>query len=310
MEYTIDQQTFEALAAEIKVLKKERNAVILSHYYQRPEIQDVADYVGDSLQLSQLAAGTDAEVIVFCGVHFMAESAAILSPHKTVLLPEERAGCPMADMVDADSLRKRKQELPGVQVVCYVNSSAEVKAESDVCCTSSNAEKIVNSLPPGDILFIPDVNLGTYLREKIGRPMQLWPGYCNTHDHVTREDVLKARQKHPEALFIAHPECREEVWREADFAGSTAALITYAQKSKVKEFIIGTENGILHQLQKLCPDKQFYLASERLVCPNMKSTALVKVRDALKSLSPRITVPEEIRVKAKESLDKMLAASK
>lgn len=309
MEYTIEQETFEKLAAEIAQLKQERNAVILAHYYQRPEIQDVADYIGDSLQLSQLAASAEAEVIVFCGVHFMAESAAILSPDKIVLLPEERAGCPMAEMVDAESLRKRKEELPGVQVVCYVNSSAAVKAESDICCTSSNAAKIVRSLPEGEILFVPDVNLGKYLARTIERPMHFWPGYCNTHDHVRREDILKARQQYPEAKVIVHPECREEVWQEADYVGSTAGLLAYAQHSEAKEFIVGTESGILHQLDKI-PGKKFYLASQQLICPNMKSTTLAKVRDALRDLTPRITVSEDIRQKAAMALDRMMEASK
>ena len=310
MEYTIDRESFEALASEISDLKKQKNAIILAHYYQRSEIQDVADFVGDSLQLSQWAANTDADVIVFCGVHFMAESAAILSPTKTVLLPEERAGCPMADMVDADSLRERKDALPGVTVVCYVNSSAEVKAESDICCTSSNAQKVVESLPEGEILFIPDKNLGKYIAQKTGRPMKFWEGYCNTHDRLLKEDILKARELFPEAKVMVHPECREEVWKEADFVGSTAGLISYAQKSDSKEFVVGTESGILHELHKTCPDKKFYLASDKLNCPNMKSTTLKKVRDSLKTLTPRITVPEDIRKKAISSLDRMLEVSK
>lgn len=310
VQYTVDEETFRRLAAEIKQLKQAKKAVILAHYYQRPEIQDIADFVGDSLQLSQSAAQTDADVIVFCGVHFMAESAAALSPEKIVLLPEKRAGCPMAEMVDAGSLRQRKQRLPGVQVVCYVNSSAEVKAESDICCTSSNAVKIVQNLPAGDVLFVPDENLGRYVAEKTGRTLHLWPGYCNTHERLRREDIDKARQEHPAAEVIVHPECREEVWRMADYVGSTAGLIKHAQTSQATEFIVGTESGILHQLHQLCPDKQFYLASERLVCPNMKSTTLTKVRDALRNLSPRITVDEETRLKALKSLDRMLEASK
>ena len=300
-------ELFQILAEEIEVLKKERKAVILAHYYQRPEIQDIADFVGDSLQLSQEAAKTDAEVIVFCGVHFMAESAAILSPDKVVILPESKAGCPMADMVDAQGLRAYKKRAPGVKVVCYVNSSAEVKAESDICCTSSNAVKVVQSLQGQDILFIPDENLGRYASQILGRTLQLWPGYCKTHDRLTKEDILKARKEHPLAKVIVHPECREEICQEADYIGSTAGLIAYAQSSEKREFIVGTESGILHRLHQVCPDKEFYLASERLVCPNMKLTTLDKVRDALLALSPRITVKEEIRVKAKEALDRMLA---
>ncbi|MGI6119993.1 MAG: quinolinate synthase NadA [Desulfosporosinus sp.] len=307
MKYTISEELFKTLAEEINILKKERKAVILAHYYQRPEIQDVSDFVGDSLQLSQQAAKTDAEVIVFCGVHFMAESAAILSPDKVVLLPEANAGCPMADMVDAEGLRAYKKKVPGVKVVCYVNSSAEVKAESDICCTSSNAEKVVQSLKGQDILFIPDKNLGTYVAQKLGQSVRLWPGYCNTHNQLTKEDILKVKKEHPKAEVIVHPECREEVCQEADYVSSTAGLIEYAQKSEQQRFIVGTEAGILHQLHKVCPNKEFYLASERLICPDMKLTTLVQVRDALIALSPRITVKEEIRVKAKEALERMLA---
>lgn len=307
MKYTISEELFKTLAGEIEVLKKERKAVILAHYYQRPEIQDIADFVGDSLQLSQRAAKTDAEVIVFCGVHFMAESAAILSPDKVVILPEANAGCPMADMVDAEGLRAYKKRVPGVQVVCYVNSSAEVKAESDICCTSSNAVKVVQSLQGKDILFIPDENLGRYAAQILDRSLQFWPGYCKTHDRLTTEDILKARKEHPLAKVIVHPECREDVCQEADYIGSTAGLIAYAQNSEKQEFVVGTESGILHRLHQVCPDKEFYLASERLVCPNMKLTTLAKVRDALSALSPRITVEEEIRVKAKKALDRMLA---
>jgi len=307
MKHTISQELFQTLAVEIEVLKKDRKAVILAHYYQRPEVQDIADFVGDSLQLSQQAANTDAEVIVFCGVHFMAESAAILSPDKIVILPEEKAGCPMADMVDADGLRAYKKRVPGVQVVCYVNSSAEVKAESDICCTSSNAVKVVDSLVGDNILFIPDENLGRFAAKHLGRSLQFWPGYCKTHDRLTKEDIQAAKKEHPLAEVIVHPECREDICEEADYVGSTAGLIKYAQNSEAQEFIVGTESGILHRLHQVCPEKKFYLASERLVCPNMKMTTLEKVRDALKTLSPRVTVKEEIRVKAKATLERMLA---
>ena len=303
----MDKEPLQSLAQEIEVLKKERKAVILAHYYQRPEIQDIADFVGDSLQLSQQAAKTDAEVIVFCGVHFMAESAAILAPDKVVILPESKAGCPMADMVDAEGLRAYKKRIPGVKIVCYVNSSAEVKAESDICCTSSNAVKVVQSLQGDDILFVPDENLGRYAAKILERSLHLWPGYCKTHDRLTKEDILMARKEHPLAKVIVHPECREDVCKEADYIGSTAGLISYAQNSEKQEFIVGTESGILHRLHQICPDKEFYLASKRLVCPNMKLTTLAKVRDALLSLSPRITVKEEIRLKAKQALDRMLA---
>ncbi|AET65845.1 quinolinate synthetase complex, A subunit [Desulfosporosinus orientis DSM 765] len=307
MNYSISEELFNNLAREIEALKKERKAIILAHYYQRPEVQDVADFVGDSLQLSQQAANTDAEVIVFCGVHFMAESAAILSPDKMVLLPEPKAGCPMADMVDADGLRAYKKRVPGVQVVCYVNSSAEVKAESDICCTSSNAVKVVQSLQGDNILFIPDENLGRYAANLLGRSLQLWPGYCKTHDRLTKEDIQAVKKEHPSAKVIVHPECREDVCQEADYVGSTAGLIAFAQKSENQEFIVGTESGILHRLHQVCPEKKFYLASERLVCPNMKLTTLEKVRDSLKTLSPVVSVKEDVRIKAKAALERMLA---
>ena len=307
MDYTINQEEFKSLATEIKELKKQRNAVILAHYYQRPEVQDIADFVGDSLQLSQQAAKTDADVIVFCGVHFMAESAAILSPDKIVVLPEQKAGCPMADMVDVEGLRAYKKRVPGVQVICYVNSSAEVKAECDICCTSSNAVKVVNSLEGKDILFVPDANLGRFASKSLERPLQLWPGYCKTHDRLSLEDIQKAKKEHPLAKVIVHPECRENVCQAADYVGSTAGLIKFAQSSESHEFIVGTESGILHRLHQVCPEKKFYLALDALVCPNMKLTTLAKVRDSLKTLTPRVTVEEEIRVKAKEALDRMLA---
>jgi quinolinate synthase len=297
------------LIEEINSLRKERNAIILAHYYQPAEIQDIADFVGDSLQLSQKAAATEAEVIVFCGVHFMAESAAILSPDKIVLLPETSAGCPMADMVDADALRKEKANLPGVKVVCYVNSSAEVKAESDICCTSSNAEKVINSLGDEDILFVPDANLGGYIAAKTKRPLKVWPGFCPAHHRLNKEDVLKSRREHPKAEILVHPECREEVWQEADYVGSTAGIIKYAETSAGQEFVIGTEYGILHELQKKCPDKKFYLLSEQAICPNMKKSSLQKVRDCLANLSPRVTVSPEIREKAIGALESMLAVT-
>lgn len=297
-----------SLIEEINKLRNERNAVILAHYYQPGEIQDLADFVGDSLQLARQAAETKADVIVFCGVHFMAESAAILSPDKIVLLPEKDAGCPMADMVDAETLREEKAKIPGVQVVCYVNSSAEVKAESDICCTSSNAEKIVQSLPDREreILFVPDGNLGRYVSAKTGRSMHFWPGFCPTHHRLEKEEILVQRKAHPQAKVLVHPECKEEVWKEADYVGSTAGIIKYAQNSDNQEFVIGTEQGILHQLKKCCPDKKFYMASEDMICPNMKKTSLEKVRDSLRSLSPQITVSPEIREKAINSLERML----
>ncbi len=296
------------LTEEIQKLKKERNAIILAHVYQRPEVQEVADIIGDSLELSRKAAATDADVIVFCGVHFMAESAAILSPDKVILLPEENAGCPMADMVTAEELRIKKQQLPEAVVVAYVNTSAEVKAECDICCTSANAVKIVQSIPQDkEIIFIPDKNLGMYVASKTGRPMTLWEGWCNTHDWVTPEEVLRAKEEHPEALVLIHPECRPEVVALADYVSSTTGLIKFARENEAKEYIVGTESGILHQLYKQCPGKEFYLATKRLVCPNMKATTLDKVKRALEIIQPQITVPQEIREKALACLERMLA---
>ncbi len=303
-----DKDNIKELQEEILKLKKEKNAVILAHLYQRPEVQDVADYVGDSLLLSQKAATTDADVIVFCGVHFMAESAAILSPEKIVLLPEEKAGCPMADMVTAEALRASKEEHPEALVVCYVNSSAEVKAESDICCTSSNAVKIVESLPEdAQIIFVPDKCLGQWVKDQTNRDIILWPGYCNTHHHLTGEDMQKAISKYPDAKVIVHPECHPEVVKLADVVSSTAGMIKYAQESDAKEFILGTEMGILHQIKKACPDKEFIFPSEKLICPNMKSTTLRKVKWALEEMAPQITVDETIRIKANQALEKMLA---
>lgn len=296
------------LSEDIQRLKKEKNAIILAHVYQRPEVQEVADIVGDSLELSRRAAATDAEVIVFCGVHFMAESAAILSPNKIVLLPEENAGCPMADMVTAEALKSKKQEMPGAIVVAYVNTSAEVKAECDICCTSANAVKVIQSIPEDkEIIFIPDKNLGMFVATQTGRPMTLWEGWCNTHDWVTVEEVTKAKAEHPDALVLIHPECRPEVTAMADYVSSTTGLIKYAKESDARQFIVGTESGILHQMYKQCPDKDFFLATKRLVCPNMKATTLDKVKRALESMQPQITVPAQIREKALICLERMLA---
>ncbi|MZP29345.1 quinolinate synthase NadA [Heliobacterium undosum] len=304
----MDPETVAAMSDTVAKLKKERNAVILAHVYQRPEVQDVADFVGDSLQLAQQAAKTDADVIVFCGVHFMAESAAILSPDKIVLLPEENAGCPMADMVTADALRKRKAEIPGVQVVAYVNTSAAVKAECDICCTSANALKVVSALPEDrPILFVPDRNLGDWITKQTGREMHLWEGYCNTHDRLSVDDIERAKAAHPDAEVLVHPECQPEVVAKADFVASTTGLIRYALESSRKSFIIATEEGVLHPLRKQAPEKDFHLAARTLICPNMKSTSLEKVVWSLQEMRPRITVDPVIREKALQSLERMLA---
>ena len=288
--------------------KQELNAVILAHFYQPPEIQDVADIVGDSLQLARQAAETDARVIVFCGVHFMAESAKILSPDKTVLLPELQAGCPMADMVTADKLREMKQQYPDAAVVCYVNTSAEVKAECDISCTSSNAVNVVKSIPADQpIIFVPDRNLGAYIQGQTGRQMILWEGCCPIHDQLTRLEIEDLKKQHPEALIVVHPEVPPEVADIADAVRSTAGILKYVQNSPAQEFIIGTEEGFLHTLQKNCPDKTFYLGRKEFICPDMKLINLQSLADSMEKMQYQIEVPEPIRSKARIALDRMLA---
>ncbi|MTI46447.1 quinolinate synthase NadA [Sporosalibacterium faouarense] len=295
---------------EIDRLKKEKDVIILAHNYQVPEVQEVADVIGDSLALSRAAAEVDNKVIVFCGVHFMAESAKILSPNKKILLPAKDAGCPMADMITAEDLKKYKAENPNTTIVTYVNSSAEVKAESDICCTSSNALKIIESLDAENILFVPDQNLGRYVKEKVkNKNIELWPGFCITHHRVKGTDVDKVRKAHPDAEILAHPECNEEVVNAADFVGSTSQIIKYASESDNDKFIIGTEMGVLHKMEKDNPDKKFYLLSTGLICNNMKKTSLKEVYEALKNDQHEIDVDEEIRIKALKSLDRMLELS-
>jgi len=300
-----------SIVSEIKRLKREKNAVILAHNYQIPEIQDIADIVGDSLKLSQEAAKTDADIIVFCGVHFMAESAKILSPTKKVLLPAIDAGCPMADMITAEKLRDYKNENPGTTVVCYVNSSAEVKAECDVCCTSSNALKIVESLESDKILFAPDRNLGNYINQKLpNKKMELWNGFCITHERVKFEEVQMVRNKKPGVQVVVHPECNPTVVELADFVGSTSQILEHIRNSEDKEFIVGTEMGILHTLRKENLYKKFTLLSPSLICYNMKKTSLEDVLHVLKTEENEINVDEAIREKAYHSLNKMLELSK
>lgn len=293
---------------DIRRLKKEKNAVILAHLYQRPEIQDIADYVGDSLGLAQQATNTTADVIVFCGVHFMAESAKILSPEKIILLPEIGAGCPLANMITAEGLRTKKAQHPGALIVTYVNSSAEVKAESDIICTSANAEKIINSIPKDkEIIFTPDQNLGDFIAKKTGRNLILWEGYCITHHRLTSEDVIYARSQHPDAKVLAHPECPPEVVALADGVFSTTGIINCVINDPCKEFIIATECGIMHQLALKAPDKKCYLVSEeKLICANMKATTIGKVKEALETLQPQIEVDPEVSKKALLSLERML----
>lgn len=300
-----------SLVERILKLKKARNAVILAHNYQLGEVQDIADFVGDSLELSQKAARTDADVIVFCGVHFMAETASILCPDKVVLLPDDHAGCPMADMVTAEGLRQKKQELPGATVVCYINSSAEVKAESNVCCTSANAIKVIESLDgANEILFVPDQYLGHYIESRTGKKMILWPGFCPTHLRILPQHIVRLKQEYPQAKVIVHPECRPEVIALADEVLSTSGIIKFAQKTEAKEVIVGTEIGIIHQLNKGNPGKRFIPASEQAVCPNMKRISLEKILWSLEEMSPEVTVSEGIRLKAKSAVDKMLEIGK
>lgn len=295
-----------SLEEKILKLKKERNAIILAHNYQLGEVQDIADFVGDSLQLSQNAAATSAEVIVFCGVHFMAETAAILCPDMTVLLPDTHAGCPMANMINAEKLRKRKQELPGATVVCYVNTTAEVKAESDICCTSANALKIVESLDSDEILFIPDQYLGHYVSTQTDKKMVFWPGYCPTHIRILPQHIIRLKQEYPHAKVLVHPECRPEVIALADEVLSTGGMCRYAGRDDVNKMIIGTELGIIHRLKKENPDKIFIPVSEQAICPNMKLITLEKVLWSLEEMTPQVTVPEPIRIKAKAAVDRML----
>ncbi|MBI5101223.1 MAG: quinolinate synthase [Nitrospirae bacterium] len=321
---------FKELQNEILELKRQRNAIILSHNYQRVEIQDIADYVGDSLELSRKAATIDCELIVFCGVHFMAESASILSPDKTVLLPEIGAGCPMADMIQVNaprpfrehfpgfdnppayvypaeySLMDIKRDHPGVPVVAYVNTTADIKAESEICCTSANVVKIIESLPGDTVICIPDKNLSMWAAKNTKKKVIAWDGYCNIHERVTPEDVLRAKEEHPSAVVIAHPECRIDVLELADHVTSTSGMLRFASSSKAHEFVIGTETGLLHRLRTENPGKIFYPLRQDMICPNMKKTTLQSILRAFRENTYVIKVPEEIRVRAKRALDRML----
>ncbi|MCL5292981.1 MAG: quinolinate synthase NadA [Actinobacteria bacterium] len=295
------------LVNKIDRLKVERNAVILAHNYQIDEVQDIADYVGDSLGLSRQAASTDAEVIVFCGVHFMAETAAILSLEKTVILPDMQAGCPMADMVDADDVRELRAVHPGLPVVCYVNSSAEVKAESDVCCTSSNAVAIFENVDSDQVIFVPDQFLGGYAARLSGKKVVPWKGFCPTHMRILPQDIVDGRNEHPEAMVVVHPECRAEVIELADAAKSTGGILDYCRASNAKEFIIGTEIGLIHRLRLENPDKKFYPANPLAICPNMKLITLEKVVWALEDMENIVTVEAEIARKARRAIEAMVA---
>jgi len=294
------------LAEKILDLKKARGAVILAHNYQLGEVQDIADFVGDSLELSQNAAKTDAEVIVFCGVHFMAETASILCPNKIILLPDINAGCPLADMITAEGLRQRKKELPGAPVVCYINSSAEVKAESDVCCTSANAVKVIKSLDAEEILFVPDQFLGNYASTETNKRISLWPGYCPTHIRIQPQRIIDLKRDYPQAKVVVHPECRPEVIALADKVVSTGGMCQYAKQEDVTQMIVGTEIGMIHRLRKENPNKQFIPASEQAICNKMKLINLESILWSLQEMTPEVKVPEEVRIKANAAVDKML----
>jgi quinolinate synthase len=298
------------IISQINRLREQRKAVILSHNYELGEVQDIADFVGDSLELSQKAAATQADVIVFCGVHFMAETASILCPDKKVLLPDLNAGCPMANMITADQLRSRKKELPGVAVVCYVNSSAEVKAESDICCTSANALKVVESLSEDEILFVPDQYLGHYVSTQTSKKMHFWPGYCPTHARIRPEDIRRAKEDHPMAVVMVHPECRPETIAMADQVLSTGGMLRFARSTDAREIIVGTEIGIIHRLRQENPGKRFFPASEQAVCPRMKLITLEKILFSLQELAPEVKVPPDIRARAYRAVSRMLEISK
>lgn len=298
------------LVEDIKRLKKEKNAVILAHYYQRPEVQDIADYVGDSLALSIAAQQTDADVIVFCGVHFMAETAKIISPDKTVLLPEMMAGCPMADMIMARDVIAYKEANPGAKVMCYVNSTAEVKAVSDICVTSTNAMKIAEHYVGQKMLYVPDQNLGEYLNAQVeGLDLDLWPGHCCIHNNIKPSQVELMRSKYPNAELIVHPECSPRVVALADYVGSTQGLLNYVKVSSHNEFIIGTEEGILHQMELQTEGKTFHLLTDRLLCQNMKKTNLEKVHYVLSTMSNQIEIEADVLESAQKAVNKMLELS-
>ena len=296
------------IVEKILKLKRERNAIILAHNYQLPEVQDIADFVGDSLGLSIQAAGTDAQVIVFCGVHFMAETAKILSPRKTVLIPDIHAGCPMADMINADQLRVMKAEHPNATVLCYVNTTAEVKAQCDLCCTSANAVSIVKDVmkESKEVIFVPDKYLADYVSTETGCDLIVWKGYCPTHAKILPEHILSQKELHPDAVVLAHPECTPGVRRLADKVISTEGMCWYANEMKDREFIVATEVGILHRMRRDNPDKSFYPASDLAICPNMKLITLEKVLWALEGMHDEITLPRETIAKAKKCIQRML----
>lgn len=297
----------EVLSRDIRKLASEKNALILAHNYQLPEVQDIADLTGDSLALSIRASRTDARIIVFCGVHFMAESAAIVSPRKKVLLPVKDAGCAMADMLTAEELKGAKEKHPGVPVVTYVNSSAAVKAESDICCTSANAVQVVKSLAGDEVFMTPDKNLARWVQRHTEKKVHYWHGYCPVHDNLQAHQVIEAKKAHPNAVLMAHPECPPEVIDLADVVRSTSGMLAYASESDAKEFIVATEIGLLYPLKKQNPEKDFFPASPEMVCRDMKKTRLEDVLHALESEEPVVTVPEAIRKRAMKAVERMMA---
>lgn len=300
-------QEDKKIVAKIKELKKKHNAIILAHNYQLPEVQDIADFRGDSLELSRIAAKTDAKVIVFCGVYFMAETASILSPDKLVIMPDVSAGCPMANMMNAEDLKKLKKEHPGAVAVGYVNTSAAVKAELDYCCTSTNAVAIVNALKnEKEIIFVPDKYLADYVSKKTGRKLITWHGFCPTHVKILPEDLRREKKFHPQAKVMVHPECLASVVAQADLVLSTSQMGKIVKEDPTKEFIVGTESGLLYRLKQDNPNKEFYLASERAVCPNMKRTTQEKVLWALEELKEEVRVSDEVRKKARLAIERML----
>lgn len=299
------------LVEKIKKLKKEKNAVILAHCYQNVEIDEVADYVGDSLYLSQRANETNADIIVFAGVYFMAQTAKLLSPDKKVLLPRMESGCRMADMIDLEQVKEFKSLHPNIPVVCYINSTAEVKSECDMCCTSSNAVKVVESMGAKEILFLPDTHLGKWVEAKLGNiKITTYPGFCPTHLQIKPKDILEAREKYPNAKVLAHPECHQEVVKLADYVGSTTGIMKYAIESDNKQFIIATEKGVVDRLKRDYPDKEFILIKDNIICPNMKWHTLQDIYDALEKEQHEITVDAEVAKKAVNCINRMLEVSK
>ena len=300
----------EELIQKILELKKERDAIILAHNYQIGEVQDIADYTGDSLGLSIEASKVTASVILFCGVNFMAETAAIICPDRTVIVPDENAGCPMANMITVRQLKEMKKKYPEAKVVCYVNTTAAIKAESDICCTSANAVKVVSSIPEDTpIIFVPDQSLGDYVSKQCGREMILWRGFCPTHHRILAQDVMDARKAYPDAEVIVHPECTADVIELADQALSTSGMRRYAKETSARRLIVGTEIGLLHSLRKDNPGKRFHPVSKLADCPNMKLNSLEKILWSLEDMVYEVSVPEDIRVKAREVIDKMLKLS-